>query len=165
MKRIPTIIRTFVIATMALGLAQVASAQTAQQTVTFSVTDVNTIAVSGNPGAMSVGAGGAAATDNSTTYDVTTNSTTAKKITGYLDSAMPTGVMLSVNLADPDGAGAAASAGAVGLTATTSATAQDLVTGITQLSATSNTITYTLAAAVTATSASNLQRTVTFTIQ
>lgn len=160
-------VRMLVVAALTAGFAQAAVAQssTATQTVTFSVTDVNTIAVSGDPGALSVGAGGTAATDNSTTYDVTTNSTAAKKITGYIDSAMPTGTTLSVNLADPDGTGAATSAGTVALTATSAATAQDLVTGITQLSATGKTITYTLAADVTASAASNLSRTVTFTIQ
>lgn len=157
--------RMFSVAALALGVAATASAQTATQTLSLSVTDVNTVAVSGDPGAMSAAAGGADATDASTTYDVTTNSTTAKKITGYIDTAMPTGTTLSVSLADPDGAGSATSAGSVSLTATTSGTAQDLVTGITQLSASGKQISYTLHAGVTAAAASNLPRTVTFTIQ
>jgi hypothetical protein len=159
------LVRMFSVAGLALGVAATASAQTATQTLSLSVTDVNTVSVSGNPGAMSAAAGGADATDASTTYDVTTNSTTAKKITGYIDSAMPTGTTLSVSLADPDGAGTAGSAGSIGLTATTSATAQDLVTGITQLQATGKAITYVLHADVTAAAATNVARTVTFTIQ
>jgi hypothetical protein len=159
------LIRTFAVAALALGFSGIASAQTTTQTVTISVTDVNTVAVSADPAALSAAAGGADATDATTTYGVTTNSTTAKKITGYINSAMPTGVSLSVNLADPDGAGAAASSGAVLLTATTSGAAQDLVTGITQLSATGKQVSYVLHADVTAAAASNLTRTVTFTIQ
>jgi hypothetical protein len=152
-------------AALALGVAGVASAQTATQTVTFSVTDVNTIAVSASPAAMSAPAGGAAVTNSATTYDVTTNSTVAKKITGFISSAMPTGTTLSVNLTDPDAAGPAVSAGPVVLTAITSGTAQDLVTAITQLSATAKQITYSLQAGVTAVAATGLTRTVTFTIQ
>jgi hypothetical protein len=159
------LIHTFTVAALALGFAGAASAQTATQTVTISVTDVSTISVSADPAALSAAAGGADATDASTTYSVTTNSTTAKKITGYISSAMPTGTTLSVNLADPDGAGAAVSAGSVSLTATTSGTAQDLVTGIAQLTASGKQISYTLHADVTAAAATNLSRTVTFTIQ
>jgi ribosomal protein L7/L12 len=153
--------RTILAAGLVLGVASAASAQTANQTVTFSVTDVNTVAVSADPAALSAAAGAADATDATTTYDVTTNSTVAKKITGIIDLAMPTGTTLSVNLGDPDGASAAVSTGAVVLTAS----GQDLVTGITQLAATAKPITYVLHADVTATAATNLTRTVTFTIQ
>lgn len=161
------LIRTLSVAALVLGAAGAASAQstTATQTVTISVTDLSTITVSADPAPLSAAAGGTDATDATTTYAVTTNSTTAKKITGYISSAMPTGTTLSVNLADPDGAGSAASAGAVVLSATTSGTAQDLVTGITQLSTTGKQVSYVLHAGVTAAAASNLSRTVTFTIQ
>ena len=159
------LVRMLSVAALTVGVAVTASAQTATQTLSLSVTDVNTITVSGDPAALSAAAGGADATDATTTYGLTTNSTTAKKITGYIDTAMPAGTTLSVNLADPDGAGSAASAGTVTLTATTSGTAQDLVTGITQLSVTGKQISYTLHADVTAAAASNLPRTVTFTIQ
>ena len=158
-------IRIIAVAALMLGAARIASAQTATQTVTFDVTDNSTISVSADPAAMTVAAGGASATNSVTTYSVTTNSTTAKKITGYIDVAMPTGTALSVSLADPDAAGSATSAGAVSLTATTSLTAQDLVTGITQLSSSANQITYVLSADVTAAAATNLSRTITFTIQ
>jgi hypothetical protein len=161
------LIRTFSVAALVLGAAGAASAQgtTATQTVTISVTDLSTIAVSGDPAALSAAAGGSDATDATTTYTVTTNSATAKKITGFISSAMPTGTTLSVALADPDGVGAAASAGAVILSATTSGAAQDLVTGITQLNASGKQISYVLHADVTAVAASNLSQTVTFTIQ
>jgi hypothetical protein len=159
------LVRVLSAAALVMGVAGRASAQTAQQTVTFSVTDVATINVSGNPSAMSAPSDSSAVTNSATTYDVTTNSTVAKKITAYLDAAMPTGTTLAVNLADPDGAGAAVSAGNTVLTATTSGTAQNLVTGITQLQATGKQITYTLRAGVTASAATNLTRVVTFTIQ
>lgn len=154
--------RTFPVALLVLGAARIASAQTtATQTVTYSVTDVSTIAVSADPAAMSAAAGGADATNSTTTYSVTTNSTTAKKITGAIDTDMLTGTTLSVTLADPDGVGTAASAGAQLL----STTAQDLVTGITQLTATGKQVTYVLHAGVTAVAAASQTRTVTFTIQ
>lgn len=159
------LIRTLSVAALVLGVAGAASAQTASQDVTFSVTDVNTVAVSADPAELSAAAGGADATNSATTYSVTTNSAVAKKITGYISSAMPTGTTLSVNLADPDAAGGAASAGAVILTGTTSGTAQDLVTAITQLDATAKQITYVVHAGVTATAATSLSRTVTYTIQ
>jgi hypothetical protein len=149
------------LAILTLGAARIASAQTATQTVSYSVTDVSTVAVSADPTALSAAAGGADATNSSTTYDVTTNSTVAKKITGVIDTDMLTGTTLSVTLADPDNAGSAASTGAKLL----STTAQDLVTGITQLSATGKQITYVLHAAVTAAAAAGQSRTVTFTIQ
>ncbi|HEU4643502.1 MAG TPA: hypothetical protein VFS44_13680 [Gemmatimonadaceae bacterium] len=145
-----------------------ASAQstTAQATVTYSVTDTKSIAVSGDPGAMSVSAGGsgATATENTTTYDVTTNAAPASpaKITAQLGSAMPTGVTLSVDLADPDGAGAATSAGSVALS---DAAATDVVTNISNLDAPGNTITYSLAATAAASAASNNTVVVTYTIQ
>ena len=149
-----------------LGAATTASAQTATQTVTFSVTDVNTVAVSGNPAPMSVSAGGAGATatDATTTYDVSTNSSVARKITAQITTGgdMPAGVTLSAALADPDGAGAAASAGAQTLVSTV---AKDVVTGITNLSATGRTITYSLSATTAAAAVSGATRVVTYTIQ
>jgi hypothetical protein len=159
------ILRSIYTVALILGAAGSASAQTATQTVTFDVTDLSTITVSADPATMSVAAGGTAATNSATTYSVSTNSTTAKKITGYIDAAMPTGTTLTVNLADPDATGAASSVGDVSLTATTAGTAQDLVTGITQLSASGKQISYVLSAGVSAAAATNVSRTVTFTIQ
>lgn len=159
------LVRILSTAALLTGVAGIASAQTAQQTVTFSVTDVATVTVSGNPGPMSAPSDSSAISNSATTYDVTTNSAVAKKITGYIDQAMPTGTTLGVALADPDGAGAATSTGNVVLTATSTGTAQDLVTGITQLQTTGKQITYTLRAGVTAAAATSLTRVVTFTIQ
>ena len=154
-------LRTTLAVALTLGAAGIASAQTATQTVNFTVTDLNTIAVSGDV-TMSVAAGGSSSTDATTTYDVSTNSATAKKITAYISEVMPSGTSLSVSLANPGGG--AVSAGAVALSATTALTAQDLVTNITHLAASAKQITYVLSADVNAAATSDA-RTVTFTIQ
>ncbi|MDI9607840.1 MAG: hypothetical protein QM228_06240, partial [Atribacterota bacterium] len=76
-----------------------------------------------------------------------------------IDSAMPTGLTLKVNLADPDDTGSAVSAGDVIL----SATAADLVTGIGPVAQEGLTITYTLSATVEVAPTSG-SKTVTFTV-
>lgn len=157
-----------VLALSAAAASTAVAQSSATQTVTFTVNDVSSIAVSGDPGSMAVDAGGAngTATDASTTYDVTTNapSTAPVKITAQITNGgdMPTGVTLSTTLADPDATGSATSAGAVVLNSTA---AQDVVTGISNLQATGNTITYTLTADVTASAISGATRVVTYTIQ
>jgi uncharacterized protein YceK len=150
---------------LTVGVAATASAQasTANQLVTFTVTDVNTIAVSGDPAAMSVGAGGPGNTDTdaSTTYDVVSNATAGspKTITAQLDLDMPTGVTLDATLAAPAGA---ASTGPQSLV---SAMARNVVTGISNVTSTGNTITYTLTATTAAQAVAGATRTVTLTIQ
>ncbi len=134
---------------------------TAQQTVTFEVQAIDEISVSGNPAALIVSTATAgsepdAVTDNATTYSVTTNGTN-KKITGVLDSAMPANTTLQVNLTAPTGG---SSAGSV----TLSASAADLVTGITQRAESGLTITYTLSATVSAGIVASDSRTVTLTL-
>ena len=134
---------------------------TAQQTVTFEVQAIDEISASGNPAALVISTATAGsepddATDNTTTYAVTTNGTN-KKITGAIDSAMPANTTLQVNLTAPtDGS----SAGGVAL----SATAADLVTGITQKAESGLTITYTLSATVSAGIVASDSRTVTLTL-
>lgn len=151
-----------------LGAAGTAAAQTATQTVTFTVNDVKIIALSGDPASMSVNAGGAGSTagDSSTTYDVTTNATSVApaKITAQITTGgdLPTGVTLQTRLADPDAGGAAVSAGDVVLNSTT---AQDVVTALSNVQATGNAITYTLTADVTAAPVAGATRVVTYTIQ
>lgn len=157
------VLRSVVLMTIAwLLAARAGSAQTtATQTVTFQVTAINQISVSGNPGALtisSVTAGSAptSVSDATTTWAVSTNQTGAK-ITGSIPSAMPTGVTLSVNLGAPTGA---TSAGAQLL----GTSAVDLVTGITKLNETGKTVTYTLAATSAAGVIASDTRVVTFTI-
>jgi len=151
---------------LTVGAAATASAQataSTTQTVTFTVTEVNTISVSGNPAGMTVGAGGPSntATNSATTYAVSSNADalTPKKITAQLDSDMPTGVTLQVNLAAP---GTATSGGNQTLVSTI---ARDVVTGISHVDSPANTITYTLTATAAASTAAADTRVVTYTIQ
>jgi len=131
------------------------------QTVTFTVQTINEFALSGNPGPLTIDSATAGsdptdATDSSTTYSITTNDTN-KTITGSVDSAMPSGMTLSVELAAPTGA---TSLGAVSLTTTP----QNLVTGIANLAESNLGITYTLSATAAATPEGPSNRTVTLTI-
>lgn len=138
----------------------VEGATTATANINFTIGSINEIAVSGSPGTFTInsaspGSQPASVQDTSTNYSVTTNNT-AQKITGALDSAMPTGVTLSVNLPAPTGG---TSAGTVALTASS----QNLVTGISQVAQSGLTITYTFAASAAAAQGSG-SRVLTYTI-
>lgn len=132
---------------------------TTTQNVSFTVAAVAEISVSGNPGAMAIVAPAAGSTlssvtDATTSYAITTNQT-GQKITAAIDSAMPSGVTLTVGMQAPTGATAS--------TVTLGTVAGDAVTGISQLSASNLTITYTLSAELSAGDVSG-SRTVTFTV-
>ena len=149
------LITVFILCNVALA------ASTSTQTVTFQVTAINEIAASGNPAPLIVntataGAQPIAAINSATTYAITTNETN-KKITGVLDSAMPAGTTLKINLAAPTGA---SSAGDVSLTNV----ASDLVTAITKVAESGKTITYTFSASIGAGVVASSTRTVTLTI-
>jgi hypothetical protein len=131
------------------------------QTVTYAVSAINEISVSGNPGALTVAmatAGSApnAVTDATTTYAITTTEVT-RKITGAINTDMPAGVTLSVTLAAPAGA---TSAGKKALTSV----ATDLVTAISKLNESAKTITYELSATSAAGVVPSATKTVTLTI-
>ena len=131
------------------------------QTVTFQVNAINEITVSGNPGALIVSTATAGSepdqvSDSSTTYNITTNGSN-KKITGQLDSAMPSDTTLTVSLVAPSGG---TSAGDVAL----SATAANLVTDINKKKGSSLGITYKFSATVDAGIISSTSRTATLTI-
>ncbi|MGI9141276.1 MAG: hypothetical protein ACR2GJ_09220 [Gemmatimonadaceae bacterium] len=154
-------LRTF-IALVALGtaFASRAEAQTATQTVTFQVSAINQVAVTGSPSlTVNTATAGSAPTAATATgsWAVTTNQTGAK-ITGSIASAMPDGVTLTANLTAP--AGGATSAGAVSL----GIVATDLVTGITKLNASALALTYGLAATAAAGVVASDTRVVTFTV-
>jgi hypothetical protein len=153
--RIATAVALLIIA------APLFAGSSATQTITFSVNAISEIVVSGNPGALTVstatsGSSPDTASDSSTTYDITTNQT-GQKITAAIDSGMPPGVTLKVHLIAPAGA---TSAGLVTLTAS----AADVVTGISTLNQTGLGITYTLSATPAAGSMGSDTRTVTLTI-
>src|SRR5688572_8132987 len=149
-----------ILATMALlSAASVAQAQTSNQNVTFQVNAVNQIAVAGSPSltvnTATAGSAPTAATA-SATWAVTTNQSNAK-ITASLDSDMPSGLTLSVDMGAPTGA---SSAGATAL----SSASVDLVTGITKLAQGALSIGYSLSATTAAGVVSSTSRTVTYTI-
>lgn len=144
-----------------LLLTTLQAADTATATVTFKVSSVNAISVSGNPPTLEVktanaGEAPASVTDSTTTYNITTNASN-QKITASIDAAMPNAVTLSISLAAPSGA---TSAGFVAM----STTAANLVTAISNVAQSNLTITYKLAATVGASVAGPLTRTVTYTI-
>ena len=129
--------------------------------MTYEVQAINEIGVSGNPGALIINAATAgsapdAVTDATTTWAVTTNEET-KKITAAINTAMPSGLTLTVNLGAPTGA---TSAGAV----TLGTTAADVVTSISTLNESSLGITYQLSATSAAGVVASANKTVTFTI-
>jgi len=123
----------------------------------------DTLSVSGSPSAMTVSTATAGqqpnnATNATTTYNITTLNF-VRSITGNINTAMPSGVTLQVQLAAPSGA---TSAGSVAMTTT----ATNLVNSIPKFSNVSNlTITYTLSATVAAALVSNATKTLTLTIQ
>jgi hypothetical protein len=145
---------------MSFVASAAAFAQTATQIVTFQVNAINQISVAGAPSltitTAVAGSAPTSVTNNVSTWAVTTNQSTAK-ITGSLSAAMPAGLTLSANLGAPAGATSA------GLTALT-ATAVDLVTGITKLNASGLGLTYQLDATSAAGVVSSSTRTVTYTI-
>ncbi|PKL47494.1 MAG: hypothetical protein CVV42_12955 [Candidatus Riflebacteria bacterium HGW-Riflebacteria-2] len=145
---------------MFLGAGAVFAGATADQTVTYEVTAINEISVSGNPAALTVSTAVAGAepdevSDSTTTYAITTNQ--SKKITGVLDTAMPAGVTLKINLVAPTG-------GTTVTDVTLLGTATDLVTGISPVAESGKTITYKLSATVAAGVVASANKTVTLTI-
>src|SRR5262245_41129215 len=90
-----------------------AAAQSATQVVTFSVSAISVLSVSGNPAAMNIttatpGSAPSPVSDASTTYAITTNETN-RKIVASLDANMPSGLTLAVALQAPTGATSAGS--------------------------------------------------------
>ena len=153
-----TILMSLVATTVA---PRVTAAQTASQVVTFEVTPINQLAVSGNPAPLIINTAAAgnaptSVTSSATTWAVTTNEI-GKKVTASLNSALPSGVTLAVSLGAP---GTASSAGNV----TLGTSAVDVVTGLTKLNASGLTLSYTLAATAAAGIVASDTRTVTFTL-
>lgn len=143
------------------------AANTATQTVTFEVQEINEFSVSGNPAALVISTATAGAepdnaTDSSTTYALTVNDNAGtpvtNKITAAINSNMPANVTLSVNLTAPTSSGT--SAGSTSL----STAAANAVTGIGTEAQSGIAIAYTLAATVGAGVLASDTRTVTFTL-
>lgn len=145
-----------------LGVCGTAFAATsANQTVTYQVSSINAISVSGNPGPLvistaSAGYQPAAASDASTSYAITTNGSD-KRITGMLNSAMPDNTALKATVTAPS---TGTSAGQVTLTAS----ALNLVTGIAAVAQSGIAISYEFSATVASGVISSAQKTVTLTV-
>jgi len=146
-------------AALVVVAAPLAQAQTATQTVTFAVNAINQIAFTGAPSltitTAVAGSAPTSVTDATASWAVTTNQTGAK-ITASIP-AMPAGLTLSASLAAPTGG---TSAGFLAL----SATAVDLVTGITKLAQGSLGVSYKLDATAAAGVVTSATRVVTYTI-
>ena len=121
-----------------------------------------TLSVSKNPGVLTIqtaiaGSNPTSVTDASTTYTVSIPpSGSTSRITGQLNTNMPAGVTLTINLASSGGV----SVGAVALTTA----AQNLVTGIPKKHTETSGITYTLSATAAAGVIASTNRTVTLTV-
>jgi len=143
-----------------VAFAATASAQTATQTVTFQVSAINQISVTGAPSlvinAAVAGSAPTSVTSAANSWSVTTNQSTAL-ITASIPSAMPAGLTLSANLTAPAGATS------LGLTAL-GTVAVNVVTGITKLNAAALGLTYELDATAAAGVVASATRVVTYTI-
>lgn len=148
---------------VAIGLTLSTSIFAATSTVTYEVTAINEISVSGAPSltvnAAVAGSAPTAVTDTASSWAVTTNdnSVNGMKITAAIDTAMPTGVTLTANLTAPTGA---TSAGAL----TLGVTAVNAVTGIKLLNESALGITYQLSATSAAGVVVSATKTITYTI-
>lgn len=139
----------------------VLAGNTATQTVTFEVKEINKMSVSGDPGGLLIEAATAGqqpdgTQDSSTSYAVTTNEAN-QKITARIDSDMPTGTILRINLAAPAGA---SSQGNV----TLSRTATDVVTSVSRVAEGNLGITYIFNATEDSGVVPQQSRIVTFTL-
>jgi hypothetical protein len=136
-----------------------ASAQTATQVVSYEVTAINEISVSGSPSLVindATPGTGLTSTTAGGTYAITTNETN-RKVTAHINSNMPSGVTLTVELAAPTGG---TSAGAVSL----STVAADVVTGVSNVNESGLSVSYELSATVAAGVVAAGNKTVTYTI-
>ena len=138
------------------------AANTANHTVTITVSAINELAITGGNITLTIDtatAGSAADddTDNTCSLAWTTNSSSNKKLTGQLDTDYSAGISLKVNVTVAGGNGTSE-----GQQTLASASAVDLVTGMHNENVSSNTLGYT-ASAPTASPTSE-GKTVTYTI-
>jgi hypothetical protein len=150
----------FLAVLLAASLGSTISAQnTFDQDVTIVVQDSNVLSVSSSTVTLTLSATAGSNptdTDNSTTYNITTNGT-SKKLTGQLGAAYASGISLDINLTAPTGGSSTQK------TLTTSA--QDLVTGFGQIAESGLGITYSATATPSAVpNGAGEQQTVTVTL-
>lgn len=142
--------------------APVGPVSTATQAVTMTIASTSNITTSGNPATMAVSlnsGGSGSATDNSTTYTVTSNTGApgSLKVTGSINSNMAPNTSLTATLSSAAGSSQGAQ--------TLSTTAVDLVTKIPTLVSDTGAITYVFGVSNGWTIASQtISRTVTLTL-
>jgi hypothetical protein len=141
-------IAIFAAAMMSLALVETASAQTATQALSLSVSKVYRIAITGAATinmAINAGVAGTDAltqvSDATTTYAITQNNSAATKVTANLDAVMPKG-KLKIALASSLGT----TAGTIDISNATSASAVNVVTAIALGAEAGKSITYTFSA-------------------
>jgi hypothetical protein len=161
-KRLSTIMAIVVALSMLFIAGPVMAAETASQTVTIQVTAIDMITVTSGPtltfnaanievagtgqtASYVVGVDSFQITDANTTYSVTTNSASEKKITAHIDSALTaTGLQLNIELDTSSGV----SSGEKDISSALSGSAQNVVTGLIQEADAGETITYRAVATV-----------------
>jgi len=160
-------IAVLAIAILSFVLVQNTFAQaTANQTVSLAVSAVYKIAVSGNPGAMTINTGTAgtnaltSVSDASTQYSITQNVAGTVKITANLDAAMSAGYTLQMGLASVKGT----SAGLVDISSTTPGSAVNVVSNIAMGADANQTISYTFGANADAGTLASTNKVVTLTL-
>lgn len=157
------IIRGVLFTTLAFACVPSAFAQvTANQSVTLQVQAVTKIAVSGNPNALIItdaiaGSDLTPATDNTTSYNITTN-TDNMKIVASISAPMPSGTRLLMQLASNRGT----SVGSMDVSNAVSPV--DLVTGISKGADLNQAITYVFAANADVPAIASDSRTVMLTL-
>jgi hypothetical protein len=165
-----TLAKLLLFAVLFFGLVQVVLATTdqAQQTVTITFSEISELAVSGNPGTLTITAPLVPGdlpedeSDATTNMDWTSNVAAGqtRKITGQID-ALFSGIDLYATVDAPGGAGGT-SAGELRFTAAT--TNYDFVTAIGNCNTSDNTITYRADVTAMVAPYTNTQQTVTWTL-
>ena len=160
-------IAILVVAVLSFAIVQNAMAQaTANQSLSLAVNAVYKIAVSGNPGALTITTGTAgtnaltSVSDNSTNYSITQNVAGTLKVTANLDVAMSAGYTLQMGVASTK----VTSAGTVDISATAPGSAVNVVSNIAMGADAGQVITYTFGANASAGTLSSTSKTVTLTL-
>lgn len=158
---------TFMVLLLCTTFATSAQAQSDDQDVTIVVPSINEFEIPDGDvtititGVGSAGDEDATGTDNSTGYNITSNSDDMK-ITGELNALYPTGISLDVLLGTPTASGSGVSGTAT--QTTLSAAPQDLVTGMSHVYGTNVAIGYSATATAEADPTAGVLRTVTYTL-
>ncbi|MDL2122061.1 MAG: hypothetical protein LWX51_03040 [Deltaproteobacteria bacterium] len=161
-KRLSTIMAILVALSMVFIVGPVMAGDSDTQTVNYAVTAINEINIDDNSVTLTVNSATAGSppdqASDSSTYDITTNviSPATKKITASIDSDMPSGLTLQIDVTAP-------STGTGGGAKTLSTSAQDVVTAISAVNEVDISIGYTLDATIAAGEVSD-SKTVTLTI-